>query len=97
MTILLLPYVVRSLSRITLSLNANVPMTTRCEKSKAFCMIFSSRNPPATCTGMLTDFAIFCINSKFEPNPSVASRSTKWSISAPADCHLLAISSGLSL
>ena len=43
------------------------------------------------------DKGIFLINSRLEPNPSVASKSTRWIISAPASCHFFAMPIGSSL
>jgi phosphoribosylformimino-5-aminoimidazole carboxamide ribonucleotide (ProFAR) isomerase len=44
---------------------------------KASSIIFSFLSPPATCTGIFTDFAMLRSISKLEPFSSVASRSTK--------------------
>ena len=70
-------YLISLIASIVLSLKASVPMTTLWANSKASSIIFSFLSPPATCTGIFTDFAILRSVSKLEPHPSVASRSTK--------------------
>ncbi|MBS1268130.1 MAG: hypothetical protein MAG458_00851 [Nitrosopumilus sp.] len=57
----------------------------------------SERNPPATSTGIDTEFTIFFIISRLSPSDKVASKSTTCNMSAPSASHFFAIPTGSSL
>ena len=77
MTIFSGPSLVSKFCNNSGSLKAKVPITTLSTIFRASSIKDSERNPPAISTGTETEETIFLINSKLEPKPKVASKSTR--------------------